>query len=370
MNTSELEKKILLFDKYAGYGIGGAQHSFHTLIREAKLSATWLGCWVKKGFHAENFLLKYMPVERIRIFEIPRFPYIEYFLNRYFIRTRIQRHESAHDLLITQGLWGAAAARFFVGKKIYFIRDEYQLNKIPLYQRGIQKYLKCLYILVQLPGVLQLFRDNTYAIQTADILITNSLFLQKEIEKKFFRTAHIIYPIRDMHRWMGMQIPAYKDRPYITLIGNEYMKGLPILLGIAARMEDLSFLVVGRNITTSYTEKNITYMPWTSQIEDVYKQTRILLVPSICAESSPGVALEAQALGIPVVASNQGGIPEILFDTRCLIDDIWNIDAWVDRLSTIERQPSEYGQVPKEYLMRFHAETQVHAFQTILDTVV
>ena len=40
--------------------------------------------------------------------------------------------------------------------------------------------------------------------------------------------------------------------------------------------------------------------------------TRVCLMPSLCRESQPLVAIEAMANGIPVIGSDRGGIPEVL----------------------------------------------------------
>lgn len=42
------------------------------------------------------------------------------------------------------------------------------------------------------------------------------------------------------------------------------------------------------------------------------EQADVLIVPSLCYENSPTIILEAQALGLPVIASRLGGIPEII----------------------------------------------------------
>jgi len=42
------------------------------------------------------------------------------------------------------------------------------------------------------------------------------------------------------------------------------------------------------------------------------RQTQCLVVPSLCYENQPTVILEAQQVGLPVIASNIGGIPEMI----------------------------------------------------------
>jgi glycosyltransferase involved in cell wall biosynthesis len=50
------------------------------------------------------------------------------------------------------------------------------------------------------------------------------------------------------------------------------------------------------------------------QIGEVYRETDVLVVPSIWPENQPGTILEAMAAGLPVIASDIGGIPELVED--------------------------------------------------------
>ena len=101
--------KILVFDKYLGYKVGGAQRSLHILLSSLSGDVKLLGCEVKNTYNAERFKLKNLSVERFGITEIGRFPYLEYWWNRGKIKKIISQEKA--DLLITQGLWGAIAVR-------------------------------------------------------------------------------------------------------------------------------------------------------------------------------------------------------------------------------------------------------------------
>lgn len=67
------------------------------------------------------------------------------------------------------------------------------------------------------------------------------------------------------------------------------------------------------------------YIPQSS-LPDYLSASDIAVVPSVCLEAAGNVTIEALSCGIPVVASNQGGIPEYADPKACLnvnYDDLY-----------------------------------------------
>jgi len=357
---------IAIFDKFLGYTVGGAQRSLHRLLRGLSLDtrATLLGCDVQKSFNARKMKDDTWQVERSHIVEFPRFPYFEYWLNRRTLKKLSQSR--VEHIMISQGLWGSGVIRFFPGKTIYFVRDEYQLNRIPNYFFGLKRILKYLYLFIQLPFILVLFRDNKMAIQHADLVVANSVFMKKEIKRIFDVDAELVYPMRDVDDILSRHIPSFSERKYITLIGSEYIKGRTIVEDIAKNLTEEQFLIVGREFKHPEKHGNITYHPWVKDPMDIYRQTKLLIVPSICTESSPGVAIEAQALGIPVLGSENGGIPELL-NATCIVRDNHNIKEWKQKITRalVTHERAELSE-SREKMLQFHQSVQVKRFTDIL----
>lgn len=123
------------------------------------------------------------------------------------------------------------------------------------------------------------------------------------------------------------QIIANRMAPQmITFVNPSPEKGGTMLIGIARqaleRLPLLSFLVVESRATARMlaekcgvdwsTLPNVTFIPQQQDMRPVYEQTRILLYPSYWYEAAGRVIFEAQANGIPVLASSHGAIPESL----------------------------------------------------------
>ncbi|MEK7203211.1 MAG: glycosyltransferase [Patescibacteria group bacterium] len=51
-----------------------------------------------------------------------------------------------------------------------------------------------------------------------------------------------------------------------------------------------------------------------SALAQIYHQTDLIVVPSFCYENSPSVIYESLSMGVPVIASDIGGIPELVKD--------------------------------------------------------
>lgn len=106
------------------------------------------------------------------------------------------------------------------------------------------------------------------------------------------------------------------DSGYVTMINPCAYKGISILLDLAKHMPSVQFAAVPtwgtttEDITKLKEFSNITILKPVGDIDMIFAQTRILLVPSLWIEAFGRIVAEAMLRGIPVVASNCGGLPE------------------------------------------------------------
>ena len=77
----------------------------------------------------------------------------------------------------------------------------------------------------------------------------------------------------------------------------------------------------------------------------VYGECRILLAPSLWEEAYGRVATEAQLSGIPVVASDRGGLPEAVGPGGILVDPEGPIEEWVSAIRELWRNARYYSAI-------------------------
>ena len=61
-------------------------------------------------------------------------------------------------------------------------------------------------------------------------------------------------------------------------------------------------------------ERSVSFFPFTDEPNYVFERIDMTVLPSLYKEGLPNVLLESMAMGVPVVASNIGGVSEIVFD--------------------------------------------------------
>lgn len=97
-------------------------------------------------------------------------------------------------------------------------------------------------------------------------------------------------------------------------------KGIEHLCSEFARLKATNVFIFGKGESPEYEENlklkfnsdNIKFMGYNSNLKEVYSSFDILIIPSLWNESAGRVVIEAYSYGLPVIASNRGGIPEFV----------------------------------------------------------
>lgn len=244
-------------------------------------------------------------------------------------------------------------------------------------------------------------------------------FLTDEAQTRLVRqTAGMItesHYVRDyIKQWSGLEavaipFPIYGPGPfpdlgrfdegYVTLINPCAVKGISIFLELARRMPDFRFAGVPTWGTTKVDRAameqlpNIEVLPPVDHIEEIFRRTRVLLMPSLWTESFPLTVREAMLHGIPVVGSDSGGLRETMLGMDYVIpvrlieryeerfDELGNpipvvpeqdVEVWERTLRKLLTDRALYEQLSaesREAAVRFVAGVSVAPFEDYLENL-
>ncbi|MFX3636543.1 MAG: glycosyltransferase family 4 protein [Candidatus Pristimantibacillus sp.] len=194
---------------------------------------------------------------------------------------------------------------------------------------------------------------------------------------------------------------AHFDNPYITVINPSAIKGFSIFIGLARQMPHLSFAAIPTWATTDEELEamemvpNITVLKPAENINDIYRQTKVFLMPSLWGESFGQVVVEAMLRGIPVIASHVGGLPEakLHLDHLLPVKPIeqyiteyvltskipvpvipeQDLDPWIETLNRLTTDKEHYdalSQASYHKAAAFHAELGIEPFERYFQQVI
>ena len=169
----------------------------------------------------------------------------------------------------------------------------------------------------------------------------------------------------------------------------EAVKGVDTLLRAvalaAAKIDRLSVTIAGDGEDRSRLERIcsdlgldgiVEFRGWLTgeEVAACYAEAEVVAIPSVWPETLASVAIEALAAGRPVVASNVGGLPEVVVDgvtgrlvtrrdERMLADALVGVlgDAGTSELMSAECRKS---------VARFELDVFIQRFEAIYETLV
>lgn len=181
-----------------------------------------------------------------------------------------------------------------------------------------------------------------------------------------------------------VSIDSKGKQNYVSFINPSPNKGSTVLVGIAQEAQrrglSMQFLVVESRDRLERTLKklgltksdvpNITCVPVQEDMNVVWSRTKILLSPSLWHESGSRTIVEACSAGIPVVATNSGGTPELLGDAGFVFPiptevkeeegylnpvNVETAAKWTDMLERLLNNQKFYDQASERSVARWSA---------------
>jgi glycosyltransferase involved in cell wall biosynthesis len=105
---------------------------------------------------------------------------------------------------------------------------------------------------------------------------------------------------------------------FVTMVNPCGLKGIAIFLELARQLPEFPFAAVPMWGTNEEDLKaleelsNLRLLPPVEKIDRLLAKTQVLLAPSLCNDAKPRIVFEAMSRGIPVLASDVGGVHEAM----------------------------------------------------------
>lgn len=329
---------IAAFSKYLAYGIGGAEASTLALLKSeagrgahVKVISAANARFLGRALESTAVPTTWQCQEIEECIQLSRFTYLEYVLNRARVARWFSKLQA--DELWTYGSWAPAAMRGFQGPVRYFVRSETDLGIVGNYFQGWRRWAKALYALAESPAT-ALYRHDLRRAAAGARVVANSAYMARRTLECLGVQAEVCYPPVDVEPIRARLSQAPMGEPkWIVFVGDNVYKGLNVTLDIARRAPDLSFRIFSRFVDRPRQDANIQWMPWQKEPWRVYEGARLVLIPSQWEEAYGRMAREAHLLGLPVLVSAIGGLPEAVdHQPSCQVQAYQNTEAWLDAI--------------------------------------
>jgi glycosyltransferase involved in cell wall biosynthesis len=217
-----------------------------------------------------------------------------------------------------------------------------------------------------------------------------------------------------IQRWAGLNswwtpLPLYGDgpfralasfdHPYVTMVNPSAIKGLSIFSKLVQALPEILFAAVPTWATTTVdkmhleTFSNVRLLPPDENIDAIFAQTRVLIIPSLWGEAFGMVAVEAMLRAIPVLASDVGGLPEAKLGVDYVLpvkpishyknrrDEKFlkvpiipdqDIGPWVNALRELLSDRNRYEQIStrsRNAALAYVSSLSISPFETYLETI-
>jgi glycosyltransferase involved in cell wall biosynthesis len=186
----------------------------------------------------------------------------------------------------------------------------------------------------------------------------NSNFTAERIFNSLNIVCPVIPPLIRTDRYI-----TNTSRKHVTFVNPHPFKGCEIVVQLAKLNPLIPFVFQEAwPLTDEYKSellgklkeiRNVEFRAPTSDMRTLYSTTKVLIMPSQYEEAWGRVANEAQLSGIPVIASNRGGIPQAVGDGGIIIPYNAKITQWNKALLELWNDEKIYEYYSKKSLARF-----------------
>jgi glycosyltransferase involved in cell wall biosynthesis len=224
-----------------------------------------------------------------------------------------------------------------------------------------------------------------------DVWISASQYNARQVEERYGRSVRVIYNgvdtnlfrprDRDPQIRNSWGVPA--GAPLIMSCGRLVgWKGLHIVIEAIGPLLDVHFVIVGEGPERARLERMVMALQLQErvhfrgiiahdQLPEALSQSDIFVQPSLGEEAFGISVVEAMAVGIPVLASCNGGLKEIVVPERTgLLLPPGEVKAWREAIDEMIRRPDVRHSMGREARGRVESEFTWSNNARILETLL
>jgi glycosyltransferase involved in cell wall biosynthesis len=222
--------------------------------------------------------------------------------------------------------------------------------------------------------------------QTADIFLPVSSAIADANQLATRGVSYRVIPNfipNNVDEGLGDTDPLQEQLPqgnYLLFVGNVgHDKGAEVLLQAYAEMEcQVPLILIGQpeaGFSAAIPPGVRLLQSWPhAAVMSAWRRCTIALMPSICPDACPTVAMEAMAMGRAIVASHIGGLPDIVSDgeTGILIPpgDCRALREAIQRLLDDPGLRERLGAMARQKIFKFQAKTVVPRIEQVYREVL
>ena len=338
--TVQEKKPIIVFAKYFGYRVGGAEISMFEMTKKFEREGHQISVLLNTaptGYNAKSYqfdLPKSWSVHEYKpAFQFTRFPFLEFVFLYPFMQRFIRQFEG--DVIwLSYGYW-AAMLSWSKQQKIVSFRDVTSIGCYENVNTDWRWFIKLFLWLSEYPALFIWHHHMKRTVQKAKV-ITNSEFIKSKVMSSFNPAEiSVIYPEIDQQSLRKQHSHAIENLEIekgVVHVGASQSKGIDITLYLAQQYPEQVFHVFDRKYTALSKQQNIYFHPW-SNSGQIFALADVVIVPSRCSEAYGRVSAEARCLSIPVLVSGKGGLSETVSDKNDVVIPPADKQAWVKALS-------------------------------------
>jgi len=192
--------------------------------------------------------------------------------------------------------------------------------------------------------------NSTKLCKITDLFISPSNFLRGKMIQGGFDPGKIVV-LNNFMKSASITAEVNTKEDYYCYIGRlSSEKGIETLLKAASGLPGYKLKIVGtgqleKAIHAFKENANIEFVGFKSgdELNSILSGSRFLVIPSIWYENNPLSVLEALCMGIPVLGSDIGGIPELIIpDFNGMLFEAGNVTDLQDKIKYLWRNNAKF----------------------------